>query len=82
MFGSSASTEVRDVVEDLVVKGDDDAEQPEDEAIVADRRLAPLRRQPEHTAHLVTMILGDFMRYRYMRILVRVSRPMWAEHQE
>lgn len=28
------------------------------------------------------MTSGDFMRYRYTWILVCVSRPMWAEHQE
>lgn len=87
VYGISTDSELKHVVEGL--DGEADKQEGEGEGGAqgdgdccadADRRLASLRKQSENTAHLVSMILGEFMRYRYTRILVCISRPMWAEH--
>lgn len=82
VFGSSTTSEVTHVIEGLVVgeepAGDGDAPDGEG-AAVADQKLATLRKQSENSAQLVAMILGDYMRYRYTRMIVTISRPMYTE---
>lgn len=47
-----------------------------------DRKLQSMREKAVNTLHLVSMVLGDFARYRFCRILVEVSEPVSTAHSK